>query len=408
MDTAVRPSARPLRVALDLVGVAFAAVYLATFVARNVRLQWDARTYLWAAHAALAGLDPYRLDHLARVAGHRPVSLPFVYPPVALLPFLGLSALPIETALAVWIGFKVALLAGLVVLWRRLDPRVEWLPLAVVAVFGFNGAALWDLRAGNVALLEAAGIWAGLAAFVAGRRGLFAACVVAASTFKLAPVVFLLLLLVPTDGRRPRPGLFALALGAWLACVAAPFLIGPGRHWSGFLTNLGEPIPVGESNPSVCALFLAYARPWMGSEPLAQRAALAAWIAFVLTMLAASVAWLRDTWRGADPRRWAYAAVGLFLLIEPRPMAYGYVLLLPVSFALAPRPFDRPLGRLGLALILCAQGWARSAKIPAMATLAQFTPALLWTALWLLTVRAGPAAAPTRPPTSAFSAPAPE
>src|SRR6185369_10389588 len=149
MDTAVRPSARPLRVALDLVGVAFAAVYLATFVARNVRLQWDARTYLWAAHAALAGLDPYRLDHLARVAGHRPVSLPFVYPPVALLPFLGLSALPIETALAVWIGFKVALLAGLVVLWRRLDPRVEWLPLAVVAVFRFNGAALWDLRAGN-------------------------------------------------------------------------------------------------------------------------------------------------------------------------------------------------------------------------------------------------------------------
>lgn len=61
------------------------------------------------------------------------------------------------------------------------------LAIALTAVFGWNGAALWDLRAGNVAIVGATLLWGAFGTCAAGRRTAFAALVVAASCLKLAP-----------------------------------------------------------------------------------------------------------------------------------------------------------------------------------------------------------------------------
>src|SRR5207249_3288774 len=130
------------------------------FVMRNVAIQGDLRAYLSAARAAASGFDPYRVEHLMAVAGRHVA--PFVYPPVTLPPFL-LLAKGAAGATWLWIGMNVALLVGLVLAWRRWwVPQTSLLALALVAVLGWNASALWELRTGNVALVEAALVWSAL------------------------------------------------------------------------------------------------------------------------------------------------------------------------------------------------------------------------------------------------------
>jgi hypothetical protein len=214
---------------------------------RAAPLQWDLRTYLAATRATLAGINPYRVENLADFAGRG--VLPFVYPLPALVFFLPL--IPLATAPAAFIGVKLALLAGLVAGWAKaLRPVRAVLPLALLAVFGWNGAALWDLRAGNVAIVECGLLWGAFACFVAGRRAAFAALVVMAATFKVFPLAFLLLLLVPAGGSGPRPWLLAGSLAAFVAAVVAPMRIGPAAGWEPFFAHVPMVNTIGEANPS--------------------------------------------------------------------------------------------------------------------------------------------------------------
>jgi alpha-1,2-mannosyltransferase len=370
-----------LRIA-NALGVAVVAAELLRIAVRGVRLQWDFKIYLEAARAAARGLDPYRIESLVEVA-RRPVSLPFLYPPVALLPFLALASVPLPAALALWMALKVFLLAFLVILWKRVFvPGASWFTIALVSVFASNAAALWDLRSGNVALIEAALTWSGLACYVAGRRGAFAALVVLAALFKLAPAAFLLLLLVPTRGQPPRPKLFALALGALAALVFVPLVVGPGAHWSGFLGGLGGDFPVGEANPSLLALLVSVLRSPGGATlpPLA----LALWAACVVALLALSARGLRALWRDQDPCAWAIAAVALDLLVSPRPMAYGFVLGGGAVVALIRRVATGALARAGLVVIAVAQGVLWAFQQPWTGTIAAHAPFFVLLALWLL------------------------
>jgi hypothetical protein len=376
------------RAALDLIGLALLALYLVGFAPRNATLQWDGRTYLHAARAALAGLDPYRLADLEKIAGYHRVSLPFLYPPVALLPFLPLARLETASALALWLGFKLALFAALVVLWKRLAMKVEWLPLGLVAVFGSNGSALWDLRAGNVGILEAALVWSGLAALIAGRRVWFASLIVAAACFKLVPSVYLLLLLVPLRGARPGPKTMLVSLAALALLVWGPFAFPPASHWSGFLGNVGEGVPLGDANPSLLAMTLNFARAASPDARFSMALALAAWLSILALTLWASARWLGQAWREGDARRWAFAAVWLATLFAPRPMAYGFVAFAPAPLFLAPPRFANPPGRLLLALAIAAQGLSRAASIESDSVLLRYAPSLLALGFWLLVVRA--------------------
>src|SRR5262245_8958528 len=106
-----------VRVTLDATGVSLIALYLGVFASRNVTIQGDFRTYLLAARAAVAGLDPYRPEDLAALAGRGTV--PFVYPPITLLAFVPLAKLSFGAAAALWMGLKISLLAGLIGMWLK-------------------------------------------------------------------------------------------------------------------------------------------------------------------------------------------------------------------------------------------------------------------------------------------------
>ena len=369
-----------------LTGIALALLlaYVIQYAVRTRTQQWDTGTYHLAARAALAGLDPYSMEHLSSMAGGKVVFYPFVYPPIGLLPFIGLAMLPLAKALTLWISLKVVLLVGLVLLWRRVAPEIEWLPLAISAVFGFGASALWDLRAGNVGIVEAVLVWLGLAAFVRGKRGAFSAWIIAASCFKLAPAVFLLLWLAPTADRRANLKHFVISGLVLGTLVWGPLWIGPAAHWSGFLSNVSEMFPVGPSNPSILALILTYARPAAGSEALAQSIAIGGWLVIALVILAISARWLLATWHARDARRWVFTAVWLYALLAPRPMAYGFVLAAIAPLALLPRFLDGSVGRLIVACVLCVHGVLVAADRPPATTWMQFTPVLLALTLWLL------------------------
>jgi alpha-1,2-mannosyltransferase len=389
---AVRPAtgdarADRARLALEALALALLALFVWAYVARNLPLQWDLRAYLTAARAAWAGLDPYRPGDLRSLAGRE--VLPFVYPPVALLPFSALAGLPSATAAELWIGGKVALLGALLVAWKRwFVPGAGPLALGLTAVLGWNAAALTDLASGNVALVECALLWAAFACFVRGRRTAFALLVVAAGCFKLVPGVFLLLLLVPAGTAKPDPARCSAALAGLAALVGLPMLIGPASHWEPFWAHLPPSGTLMGANPSGLGLAMVAAQRAGLAEPLASRVALAAWAGFALGLIALSAPFLARLWRERDPRRWVMAAVCLVTLLAPRPMAYGYVLLAPAPLFFAPAPFRGRAGGLLLALVLSAQGLTRIAGHASGSPAFAFAPFLLTLCVWMLVLQA--------------------
>ncbi|MEP7028719.1 MAG: glycosyltransferase 87 family protein [Candidatus Eisenbacteria bacterium] len=365
----------------NLAGGLAVAGYTGFMAARGVRLQWDFRVYLAAAQAAHAGLDPYVVENLVRVSG-RPVPLAFLYPPAALLSFLALAAMPQPVALALWMSFKLLLLAGLVVLWKRVFVQdAGWFPLALVAVFGSNAAALWDLRSGNVALVEAALIWSALACFVAGRRRGFAALIVIAAVCKLAPALFLLLLLVPTSGQRARPKLLAAALAALGAIVFVPMWMGPAATWRGFLGASYGAFPVNEANPSALGFLV---ERFGGVTP----AVVALWLAYLAALALLLARPLRRLARERDACAWAIAAVAIYLAAHPRPMAYGWVLGGGALVALIRAAAPGGLARAGLVALVLAQGVLWAFQQPWTGTLAGYMPVILLLALAALAAAA--------------------
>lgn len=364
-----------------MIGVALIIIFVAGFVAKNFRLQWDFRIYRAAAQCALSGLDPYLLENLRAVSG-RPIELPFVYLPSALAFFLPFAVLPTAAALWAWIALKSATLVALVLLWRnRFLPAIEWLPLALVAVFGFNGALLWDLRSGNVALLEIGMLWLAFASYVHHQRAMFGIVVVVAAIFKIAPVAFLALLLVPVEGQRRRVGWLVGLLLAFAIVTIGPTLVPPVAGWSGFTTHAGRAFPAGEANPG--ALALAYALLSASVPGDAWRWALSAWGVYAIALVALSVPWFLRAWRGRDPLNWVMGASLFYVLLSPRPMAYGYLLAVPAALHFAHSIPGGRTGSLIVALTLSAQGLARVANHPPQGLFFHHLPFLIALGLWL-------------------------
>ncbi len=374
---------RRARTTLDAVGAALIALYLGVFAVRNVSIQGDFRTYLVATKASMLGLDPYRHEVLTSLAG-RPI-VPFVYPPVALVAFMPLTRLEPAAAAAVWIGAKLVLVAALVLVWLRgFAPAAGLLPLALVTVFGWNQALLWDLRAGNIAVIECALLWSAFACFVNGRRNAFAALVVACACFKLLPAVFLLLLLVPVGGAVPSPRRCLVALAALGVVVAGPLWVGPASHWQRFVDVVPDAGTLGDANPGTLALATVLAQTAGLTGSVGRACATSAWAGFALALLAVSAPFVRRAWQRGDPQACVVAAVFLFVLLEPRPMAYGFLLLVPAPLIAAPRSFRGPVGRLLLALAISAQGLSRAVNVQSSSILYLYAPSLLALCLWLL------------------------
>lgn len=357
-----------MRKVLDVSLALAALAVLVRAAVRAVHLQWDFRVYLAAARAARQGLDPYVIENL-RAVSERHMTLPFLYPPAALVPFLALSTLPEPVALAVWAGLKVVLLVFMVVLWKRVFlPGAPWSQLAWVAVLASNASAIWDVRSGNVGLVEAALVWAALAFYVRGQLRMFAALVVLAATFKLIPAVFLFLLLVPP---RRHVDLFVAATVAYLLVVFLPVHVGPSESWENFLHVVPAAIPQGDANPSLLSFLL-------GRFPTG--AAIALWVASAAALFALSWPALRRL----DPCGLALASVGLDLLVSPRPMAYGWAIGGATLVALIRKAVPGALARTALTVLVVLQGALFLLSRPLQGTLADALPWLVLLGLWLL------------------------
>jgi hypothetical protein len=390
--------------ALEWLGVALLALYFADFAARRVASQGDLKTYLFAGRAALQGLDPYRPGALSALAGHS--VLPFVYPPLMLVPCTAAAMLPPQLVAVTWLGARLALLAMLVLAWRRWLPAgASLLALALVATFGWNGSAQWDLTTGNVAIVECALIWSAFAAFARGRHAMFATLVVAAACAKLVPAALLALLLVPTARAAASPRRFAAALGALAVLVLAPVFVGPAAHDTRFWSVIPDAADMGRANPSALALAAWACRLAGLAAPLAGRVTVALGALYAAGLLAFSAPVLREAYRRRDARHWVMTAAFLYVLLAPRPMAYGFVVLTPAPFYFLPRPFHRPGGALLLALLLSVQGLAHLTSIGTGSPLVTFAPLLLTLCVWALVVREHSEAA-LRPAADSVTGPA--
>jgi hypothetical protein len=349
---------------------------------------WDCETYYYAASAAQHGLDPYNLEKLAAVA-KRPVALPFLYPPATLLFFTPLTWMSVSTAVSVWFAIKLALFALLLWLWHKRFLRdTDAIILSMVAALGFNAAPLWDLRGGNVAILESLLLWWAFVCYVEERRTAFAALVVLASVFKIVPILFLVLLLVPSKREPARP-ILALGGGAALAAfVLLPVLFGP--PWaSNFLRPAASVRPTGVVNPCALGIFdtlLGSGRPEsLGPAYLP----VLLWAAYCVTLAGLSWPAVKMAWDARNPLRCVLVSVFLFVLLSPRPMIYSYLMLVPPVMALATPILKRFGGQFLLAALLIAPVLARRFGLIPASFLADNSPFFLALGIWVLYVVTG-------------------
>ena len=152
---------------------------------------------------------------------------------------------------------------------------------------------------------------------------------------------------------------------------------------------------LGPSNPSVLSLSFVTLGAMGLDDAAALKGAMLAWAVFAAFVLGAGAPVLRAAWNARDPRRWALLAALMFVLLQPRPMAYGYLLLVPAPLLLAPGAFSGVRGQLLLAVALSAQGFATLTHHGSSETLVVYAPFLLTLFTWLLVVQE--AAAPRSP-----------
>ncbi|HTK31808.1 MAG TPA: glycosyltransferase 87 family protein [Candidatus Saccharimonadaceae bacterium] len=360
---------------------------------------WDFANYHRAAQEMRAGMSPYDPATVARDKWDP--QTPFLYAPVTLWLFGPLGGLPLEKAEVVWFWIKIGVALALGVLsWRLLSGRCPAPLMVGMLLYGFNGAMLLDLRAGNVATIEVLLIWSALIAFLSGRRWLCAALIAIAAQFKLLPIVFLSLLIWPTRTRSARTGPILLGLGLCGLMLALPKIA--GMPWaSGYLGNLETVRPYGEVNPSALGL-VDMVLDRGNLHPGHNRVAPLIWLLYCVALLIVSVGGLRRAWRAREPLEWIIVTAMLFILLSPRPIVYGYSLVIVPALLIVMRLWPGLLGTSVAVGALAAQGLIQRGLLrsdfipgslpwPVLVVVANL-PFLMTLGLWIAFIRSGTSA----------------
>jgi len=311
-------------------------VLIIRFASNSRRNQWDLRVYYHASEAFLNGSDPYDCHRWSETADNS-MELEYVYPPITLLLFAPLTILPYSVAVWVFIFLKAACLAFLIMTWikwfvpdKRLGP-LFWLFI----VFAFNRTVYIDFRVGNIAVFEQLVIWFALACFLRKRFYLFTVIIVAASLFKVFPILFLGLLLFP-GSKRSRRLLFS-GIAVFALVNAGMYLFWPGL-FHGFLNNASAISESGLTNPSSIALL----KDWFSAFGVTGDVYMFAYVAAALIVIGFTVVTMTRS-------RSSGSTIGLIMLyclayalIMPQLRSYCYILLIV--------PLWHTLSRLGKGL----------------------------------------------------------
>ncbi len=175
---------------------------------------YDARAYLAAARAVRAGHDPVDpqtamlLPELGvQTQDGRPPVPAYLYPPLLALLLIPFTALPIDTALAIW----VMLVAVLMLLLIPLLSRFAGWPIAALAVLGF--AQAWvTVRMGQINGIVALLMTLALLDLRRGRSEWTGGWLAAGALLKITPAISLATFLVRREWR-------VVLAGATLALV---------------------------------------------------------------------------------------------------------------------------------------------------------------------------------------------
>lgn len=373
-----------------IIAVVLLVVMVATVAARPGACMWDFRAYCHATAEYATGGNPYAAGSIDGSG------FPYVYPPVTLCLFMPFLSFDYYSAYLLFLALKVLTLCALLYLWWSRFVRGTFGPFALFGLFAFNACIGLDLFSGNMSVFEQALIWLALAAFLKKRLWTFCALIVAASMFKLTPIVFLALLFTDnTPGRLVR---IAASLAVFGGVHVVSWLIAPDLCM-GFLANMRYLDERGIVNPSTLALCRdvtqAAGLPMIGAVSKGNIIALVMYAVAVATFAGLSLAAFRRLTRLGDIEG---QRLGLFLLCVlcalamPRWKDYAYMLLivpaycliveeqradgrliLILLFMLPSHPFH-PLGRFAVGGLAMALFWS-------------YYPLVLATGLWALCLR---------------------
>ncbi len=323
-----------------IAAIAIIVLLLAYFItlilhvsAHDDQYLWDFRTHREAGRLLASGSNPYDADILSPQAR---TTFLYTYPPVTLF-FYRLFAIPdYRTAFHIFLIGKLVLLIGLVYFWQRefLKGSGDTL-FYIFCLLAFNSAIFLDMIAGNINLVQQALLWLGFSFYIKGRYTLFCLFILIAASFKMTPVFFLILMLLPDDKNKYK--YFFGAGAAFLVYLLGQFLIVPDL-FTGFIKNalivVGEK---GEVVPSTNKLIAAVVEMMAGIAGSPPPQALAS--AFFLTAAAGVVffsykACVRLRLADTDTRSMmeVFMVCLVYALIHPRFKDYGYILLLVPSY----------------------------------------------------------------------------
>lgn len=381
---------------LRLVFLGFVLLYIAfavlTIAVDTPNYLWDFKMYLMTEEAYDSGLNPYDRASVETVA-ERGLT-PFFYFPTALWILKPFTFVPQQTAMYLFIILKCCLLVYLVWLWEAVFLEQPHDPLFwLFCILAYNATIFVDLRAGNISLLEVTLIWSAFWCFLKGRHVEFSILLCLAAAFRLSPLFFGLLLLVPNQGPRVRPVItFLIAV----ACLFGfTWLLDPSLFVQFFPNALGitrdEPLLFHIMNPASLPLirtFCVLLGDLSGVE-LPGPVPFVMYLAWVCTVLA--VTWRilgrLDLGEPADRK----LAIGILCLayavVLPRFKDYSYILLiLPTYYIILKARYTSSYPFLFLLCVLSSV----YVTLPGMKTFAWFVwnyyPFFVAVMIWILYV----------------------
>ncbi len=323
-----------------IIGIAVVILLLAYFItlilhvsAHDDQYLWDFRTHREAGKILASGSNPYDADTLFPKARTRFL---YTYPPLTLF-FYRLFALPdYKTAFHIFLIAKFLLLLGLVYFWQREFFKEDGnILFYVFCLLAFNSTVFLDMIAGNINLVQQALLWLGFSYYIKGRYKLFCLFTLIAASFKMTPIFFLILMLLPDDKSKYKYFFGAGAL--FLGYLLIQYLIVPDL-FTGFIKNalivVGEPGGVVPStNKLIAGIFEIVTKITGLTMPHAFQSAIFIIIAAAVVFFSYK-ACMRLKQAQSDNRAMleVFVVCLVYALIHPRFKDYGYILLLVPSF----------------------------------------------------------------------------
>jgi len=305
-------------------------------------IQWDFPGYYFAAKSHAMGDNPYDTELVSQRAGAKVYE--YGYPPNSLFFFRPFTSFDYEFGNRLYFSLKIVLLFALIYLWgngflrRRID--FFFFPFCILA---YNAAAMGDIAAGNVSIIEQFFLWWGFYFFLEKKFVIFSLFVVGAAAFKITPMLFILLLWYSERGKRGF--YFSVGALAFVAYLLSPMIFSPEifqNHVENMSVVFSHSYDRGLNNPST----FAFVKDVLDIIERQVGVQLAWWVDYgVFILIVAAIIGLSvkaldimaDSKNIEGRMGMVFFACLTYALISPRFKGYSYMLLILPTYYLLKR-----------------------------------------------------------------------